>query len=201
MKIHQTIVEVVRGSVTDQDVDAIVNAANTGMRGGGGIDGRIHRAAGPGMMEELIKVAPHGAKTGTLVVTGGHNLKQKFVFHTPGPVWNGGSKGEPELLASCYRSCLEEADRRGLESLAYCSISTGVYGYPISQAAPLAVETVKSFLEAHPQTPLRRVVLAMYGADEFDVFTKALEANPSPQPPPLVGKGEQDLATRQEAGA
>jgi O-acetyl-ADP-ribose deacetylase (regulator of RNase III) len=176
MHINQTTIEVVRGSVTDQDVDAIVNAANTGMRGGGGIDGRIHRAAGPSMMEELIRVAPHGAKTGTVVTTGGHNLKQKFVFHTPGPVWNGGKKGEPELLASCYRSCIEEADRRGLESIGYCSISTGVYGYPIDLAAPLAVKAVVEFLNAQPQTSIRRVVFAMYGADEFDVFSRALEA-------------------------
>src|ERR1700691_1505715 len=107
MRINDTEIEVVRGSVTDQDVDAIVNAANTSMRGGGGIDGRIHRSAGTGMMDELIKGAPHGAKTGQVVVTGGHNLKQHFVFHTPGPVWRGGGSGEPELLASCYRGCLE----------------------------------------------------------------------------------------------
>jgi O-acetyl-ADP-ribose deacetylase (regulator of RNase III) len=175
MKINQTTIEVVRGSVTDQDVDSIVNAANTGMRGGGGIDGRIHRAAGPGMMEELIRVAPHGAKTGTVVVTGGHNLKQKFVFHTPGPVWNGGQRGEPELLAACYRNCIDEADRRGLESIAFCSISTGVYGYPLEQAAPLAARTVQEFIEAHPRTSIRRVIFAMYGADEFEVFVRALE--------------------------
>jgi len=176
MKVNDTIIEVVRGSVTDQDVDAIVNAANTSMRGGGGIDGRIHRAAGPKMMEELIKVAPHGAKTGTVVVTGGYELKQKFVFHTPGPVWRGGGNGEADLLTACYRGCIEEADRRGLESLAYCSISTGVYGYPIDQAAPIAVSAIKEFLQAHPSASLRRVVFAMYGADEFDVFQQALEA-------------------------
>lgn len=180
MQINRTTIEVVRGSVTDQDVDAIVNAANTSMRGGGGIDGRIHRAAGPSMMEELIRIAPHGAKTGTVVVTGGHNLKQRFVFHTPGPVWNGGAKGEPELLASCYRSCVDEADRRGLPSIAFCSISTGIYGYPIDRAASIAIETVKDFLQAHPETPLRRVVFAMYGADEYEVFAKALENLPEP---------------------
>src|ERR1700753_3702720 len=98
VQIDNTTLEVVRGSVTDQEVDAIVNAANTSMRGGGGIDGRIHRAAGPKVREDLIKVAPHGAKTGTVVVTGGHDLKQKFVFHTPGPVWRGGDNGEADLL-------------------------------------------------------------------------------------------------------
>lgn len=186
MQIGQTTIEVVRGSVTDQNVDAIVNAANTGMRGGGGIDGRIHRAAGPSMMEELIRVAPNGAKTGTVVVTGAYNLNSpsggggrgevKFVFHTPGPVWYGGHKGEPDALASSYRSCIDEADRRGLESIGFCSISTGVYAYPLDLAAALAVKTVKEALESHPNTSLRRVVFAMYGENEFDVFSKALEA-------------------------
>src|SRR3569833_114091 len=173
--INETIIQVAHGSVTDQDVDAIVNAANTGMRGGGGIDGRIHRAAGPKMMEELIRVAPHGAKTSEVLVTGGHNLKQKLVFHTAGPVWSGGKKNEPDLLANCYRNCIDAAAKRGLESLAYCSISTGVYRFRIALAAPLAVSTVMDYLRAHASTSLRRVIFAMYGADEFDEFTKALE--------------------------
>ena len=176
MKVNETVIEVVRGSVTDQDVDAIVNAANTSMRGGGGIDGRIHRAAGPKMMEELIRVAPHGAKTGTVVVTGGHDLKQKFVFHTPGPVWRGGKNLEPNQLGDCYGGCLEEADHRGLASIAFCSISTGVYGYPIELAAPLAISVIKIVLGRKPATSLKRVVFAMYGADEFEVFQRALEA-------------------------
>jgi len=174
MKVNETVIEVVRGSVTDQDVDAIVNAANTSMRGGGGIDGRIHRAAGPNMMEELIRVAPQGAKTGDVVVTGAYDLKQKFVFHTPGPVWRGGKNLEAHQLGDCYRGCLEAADRLGLESIAYCSISTGVYGYPIDLAAPLAITIVKFYLERHPETSLRRVLFAMYGADEFEVFSQAL---------------------------
>src|SRR5579883_1324334 len=151
MKINNTTVEVVRGSVTDQPVDAIVNAANTGMQGGGGIDGRIHRAAGPGLMEELARVAPHGAKTGTAVITHAHNLPHKHIIHTPGPVWNGGSRGEPELLASCYRESLKLADQFELESIAFCSISTGVYGYPIEEAAPLTVETVIAYLKDHQE--------------------------------------------------
>lgn len=174
MQVNDTVIEVVRGSVTDQDVDAIVNAANTGMRGGGGIDGRIHRAAGPKMLEELKQAAPHGAKTGTVVVTGGYDLKKKFVFHTPGPVWKDGHSGEPELLVKCYHACVEEADRRGLGSIAFCSISTGVYNYPIERAAPLAIQTVKAFLEEHPQTSVKRVVFAMFGGDEFNVFSEAL---------------------------
>ncbi|MBV9852694.1 MAG: macro domain-containing protein [Armatimonadetes bacterium] len=176
MQINDTIIEVIRGSVLDQGVEAIVNAANTAMRGGGGVDGAIHRAAGRGLMEELIRVAPHGAKTGTAVITGGHNLKQKHVLHTPGPVWNGGNSGEPEKLASCYRSCLDLADANHLTSLAFCSISTGIYGYPLAQAAPLAVRTVADWLRAHPDTSLSRIVFAMYQENEYQVFTEALNA-------------------------
>lgn len=174
MKINNTTIEVVRGSVTDQDVDAIVNAANTGMRGGGGIDGRIHRAAGPALMEELVRVAPNGAKTGTAVITHAHNLPQKHIIHTPGPVWHGGSKGEPDLLVSCYRECLKTAGENDLESIAFCSISTGIYGYPIEEAAALAIETAVEYLKANPETRMRRVVFAMYGEDEFEEFSAAL---------------------------
>jgi len=175
MLVNNTSVEVVRGSVAEQDADAIVNAANTSMRGGGGIDGVIHRAAGKELMKELQRVAPHGAKTGDVVVTGAHNLPQEFILHTPGPVWNGGLKNEKELLARCYRSCMKAADDRGLESVAFCSISTGVYRFPIEQAAPLAVETVVTFLQEHPETSLRRVVFAMFGDREYAEFSSALE--------------------------
>ncbi len=176
MQINHTTIEVVRGSVIDQGVDAIVNAANTAMRGGGGVDGAIHRAAGKALMAELIEVAPHGAKTGTAVITGGHHLKQKHVLHTPGPVWNGGHRGEADLLASCYRSCLEVADKHHLTSLAFCSISTGVYRFPLHQAAPIAVRTVVDSLRAHPDTPLTRIIFAMYQENEYDAFTQALAA-------------------------
>lgn len=175
MKIENTTVEVVRGSVTDQEVDAIVNAANTGMRGGGGIDGRIHRAAGPALLDELRRVAPNGAKTGDVVVTRAHNLPHKHIVHTPGPVWRGGTRGEPELLASCYRESLKAADDYEVESIAFCSISTGVYGYPIEEAAPLAVQTAIDYLKKNPSTGLRRVVFAMYGEEEYEEFSAALE--------------------------
>lgn len=176
MQIYNTTVEVVRGSVLAQDVEAIVNAANTSMRGGGGVDGAIHRAAGKGLMAELIQVAPHGAKTGTAVFTGGHDLKQAYVIHTPGPYWNGGNSGEADKLASSYRSCLEKADEKRVKSLAFCSISTGIYGYPLDQAAPLAVATVKEYLCRRPDTSLERVVFAMFQDTEFRAFTQALEA-------------------------
>ncbi len=174
MQINTTEVSVVRGSVLEQDVDVLVNAANTRMRGGGGVDGAIHRAAGPGLLEELVQMAPNGAETGTALLTHGHHLKQPYVLHTPGPVWHGGSHGEPDLLASCYRSCLEVADRQGLESIAFCSISTGIYGYPLEDAAPLALAAVRDFLLAHPHTSLKRVLFAMYGEQEYRVFAQAL---------------------------
>jgi O-acetyl-ADP-ribose deacetylase (regulator of RNase III) len=174
VKINNTTIEVVQGSVLEQDVEAIVNAANTAMRGGGGVDGAIHRAAGRGLMAELERAAPNGAKTGTAVLTGGHHLKQSYIIHTPGPVWKGGGSQEADKLASCYRSCLVVADQQGLTSLAFCSISTGIYGYPLSQAAPLAVETVTEYLHAHPETSLTRIVFAMYQALEYTAFTEAV---------------------------
>ncbi len=176
MTTHKTTIEIVRGSVLEQDVEAVVNAANTAMRGGGGIDGAIHRAAGRGLMEELIRAAPHGAKTGSAVLTGGHNLRQSYIIHTPGPVWNGGGSKEAERLASSYRSCLEKADEKGLTSIAFCSISTGIYGYPLAKAAPIALATVRGYLDAHPETTLTRVVFAMFQAQEYEMFTKAWQA-------------------------
>lgn len=174
MKIHNTTIEVVSGSVIEQDVEAIVNAANTAMRGGGGVDGAIHRAAGRQLMNELIRVAPHGAKTGTAVITPGFALKQDYVIHTPGPVWNGGQNGEPEKLAASYRACLELADKKGVKSIAFCSISTGVYHYPLGQAAPLALETVAEYLNEHLDTCLTRVVFAMYQDAEYAAYRDAL---------------------------
>lgn len=176
MITHNTTIEIVRGSVVEQDVDAIVNAANTAMQGGGGIDGVIHRAAGKGLMAELRRVAPNGAKTGAAVLTGGHNLKQPYIIHTPGPVWKGGRAKEAEKLAMCYRSCLEKAEEKGLTSIAFCSVSTGVYGYPLPLAAPVALGVVKEYLDSHPDTSLERVVFAMYQAPEFQAFTQAWDA-------------------------
>jgi len=172
----RTTIEIVRGSVVDQDVDAVVNAANTAMRGGGGVDGAIHRAAGKGLLAELQRVAPNGAKTGAAVLTGGHNLEQPYILHTPGPVWRGGRSGEADKLASSYRSCLEKAEEKGLKSIAFCSISTGVYGYPLPLAAPLALKTVGEYLKARPDTSLERIVFAMYQAPEFQAFTQAWDA-------------------------
>ncbi len=175
-QIHKTSIEIVQGSVIEQDVDVVVNAANTALRGGGGIDGVIHKVAGKPLMAELIRVAPNGTKTGSAVLTKGFGLKQPYILHTPGPVWKGGGANEAVKLASCYRSCLEKADEKGLTSIAFCSISTGIYGYPINDAAPLALQTAVNYLETHPETTLRRVVFALYQEPEYRAFLKAWEA-------------------------
>jgi len=161
-------IEIVRGSLLDQDVDAIVNAANTMMRGGGGIDGAIHRAAGPKLLLELQKVAPRGCRTGEVVVTGGHATPFKFILHTPGPIWRGGGANEDDLLASCYRKSVERAAELGVRSLAFPSISTGAYGFPIDRAAPIALRAVRE-----GDAKLDRIVFAMFGAHEHQAFLDA----------------------------
>ncbi len=166
-------VEVVRGSVLEQDVEAVVNAANTTMRGGGGIDGQVHRRGGPELTRELAERAPRGARTSEVVVTGGHNLPQRYVLHVAGPVWQGGQSGEPDLLAACYRNCLDKAEKLGLESVGFCSISTGAYGYPLENAAPLVVRVISEWVEAHPDTSLRRIVLTLFRPEEYAAFSRA----------------------------
>ena len=173
MKINNTTVEVVHESMMHQKVDAIVNAANPALADGGGITGKIFEAAGKGLPAEIRQKYPQGAPTGTAVITCGHDLKQPYIIHTPGPVWHGGNSGEPGLLASSYRSCLEVADVQKLKSIAFCSISTGNYLYPLDKAAPLALKTVRDYLKAHPETTLERVVFAMFMPDEFAAFMKA----------------------------
>ena len=150
-------IELVQGDITTQRVDAIVNAANNSLLGGGGVDGAIHRAAGPQLIEECRKIG--GCPTGEARLTGGYGLPAKHVIHTVGPVYGGGRQGEAELLAACYRNSLETAQRAGLTSIAFPSISTGAYGYPITEACPIALNVTAEVLAGTDQIELVRFVL------------------------------------------
>jgi O-acetyl-ADP-ribose deacetylase (regulator of RNase III) len=163
--------EAERGDITRQRVDAIVNAANESLLGGGGVDGAIHRAAGPGLLDECRALG--GCPTGEARVTGGHRLPARWIIHTVGPVWHGGNSGEPERLESCYRSVLREARRLGVRSIAFPSISTGAYGYPIERAARLAVQTVRDKL-ARATGPIDIVRFVCFSEADLRVYREAL---------------------------
>ena len=152
----KTRIEIVQGDITVQKVDAIANAANTTLLGGGGVDGAIHRAAGPELLAECRTLG--GCATGEAKITKGYRLPAKYVLHTPGPVWHGGRNNEDELLASCYLSCLQLASEYGCRTVAFPSISTGVYHFPLERAAGSAVGTIAVYLETHPEIELARMV-------------------------------------------
>ena len=165
-----------QGDITRQQVDAVVNAANSSLLGGGGVDGAIHRAGGPAILEECkqIRARQGECPTGEAVITTGGNLPAQYVIHTVGPVWAGGGKGEPELLANCYRNSLRIATEKGLRSIAFPNISTGVYGYPKDQAAKVAVQTVKAYLKAQ-ETGLERIVFVCFDEENYRLYQRLLE--------------------------
>ena len=169
-------IDVVEGDITRLDVDAIVNAANESLLGGGGVDGAIHRAAGPELLAECRSL--HGCPTGEAKITRGYRLKARHVIHTVGPVWHGGTSGEPDLLARCYRNSLALAEKHGLKSIAFPAISTGVYRFPADRAAGIAVATVADALGAAPG--VTKVIFCCFSRDSARLHEAALGAFGSP---------------------
>ena len=165
-------IQVIQGDITRQEADAIVNAANTSLLGGGGVDGAIHRAAGPELLAECRTL--HGCATGKAKITGGYRLPAKHVIHTPGPVWHGGGHGEDELLASCYRSCLELASENACETVDFPSISTGVYHFPLERASRIAIATIAAYLARHPE--IKRVRMVCFDERTRQCYQRALDA-------------------------
>ena len=164
-------IQLVEGDITRRDVDAIVNAANSSLLGGGGVDGAIHRAAGPRLVAECATLL--GCRTGEAKITKGYSLPAKRVIHTVGPVWQGGQANEDLLLAACYRNSLRLAVRHGIRTIAFPSISTGAYGFPMERAARIAVDEVRRFLAANPNA-LDRVELVSFGKDAYERYRKIL---------------------------
>ncbi|WP_414624354.1 O-acetyl-ADP-ribose deacetylase [Calothrix sp. CCY 0018] len=162
--------EVILNDITKLKIDAIVNAANTSLLGGGGVDGAIHRAAGKELVMECRSLG--GCKTGDAKLTKGYNLPARFIIHTVGPVWQGGNNGEPELLANCYRKCIQIAAEQKFESLAFPCISTGIYGYPKDKAAEIAVKTCSEELEKN--NCMLKVIFCCFGKDNSEIYKRIL---------------------------
>jgi O-acetyl-ADP-ribose deacetylase (regulator of RNase III) len=171
IEIGDSVLELVEGDITKQKVDAIVNAANTSLLGGGGVDGAIHRAAGPQLLEECRTLG--GCATGSAKITRGYKLPARHVIHAVGPVYRDGKHNEPALLASAYRTCLELASKNNCASVAFPAISTGVYGYPREEAARIAFRTIIDYVRAHPEIKLVRYVL--FGTRAFEEHQRVLE--------------------------
>jgi O-acetyl-ADP-ribose deacetylase (regulator of RNase III) len=161
-------IEVIQGDITKLNVDAIVNAANCSLLGGGGVDGAIHRAAGPELLRACIPL--NGCKTGEAKITPGFRLPAKFVIHTPGPIYNDGLHGEPALLESCYKSCLALAEENGCETVAFPAISTGVYGYPWEEATEIAVKTVREF----PAKIVKKAIFCCFSAEMEKIYKRVM---------------------------
>ena len=175
LTVNKTKVSTIQGDITKQSTDAIVNAANPSLMGGGGVDGAIHRAAGPAILEECKKIVAKQGRlpTGKAVITTGGNLKAQYVIHTVGPIWHGGSKNESELLKSAYYECLKVATETKLASISFPSISTGAYGYPVDEAARIAATTVVSFLKEQA-TSLKEVVFVLFDSRTYESYSSAL---------------------------
>jgi len=177
--VNKTKISVIEGDITGQATDAIVNAANSGLMGGGGVDGAIHRTGGPAILEECKKIVARQGRlpTGQAVITTGGNLKARYVIHTVGPIWHGGSSNEPELLRSAYYECLKLATANKLASISFPSISTGAYGYPVDEAVKIAVNTVVSFLKKQV-TSLKEVVFVLFDSQTHQNYRSALPVYP-----------------------
>jgi len=173
-QVGKASLQIVKGDITDIDADAIVNAANSSLMGGGGVDGAIHRKGGPKISEECKRIRetewPDGLPTGKAVITSGGNLRAKYVIHTVGPVWLGGFHAEAEMLKQAYRNSLRLATTKGLKTIAFPSISTGAYGYPIEDASRTAVDTIKSFLEKEDK--LERVMMVLFSDADYKVYSE-----------------------------
>jgi len=176
-RVGKTTIRILQGDITDQATDAIVNAANSTLMGGGGVDGAIHRRGGPRILEECKRIRatqwPQGLPTGKAVITTGGNLKAKYVIHTVGPIWHGGRSGEPELLRDCYVNSLKLAVENGIKSIAFPSISTGAFGYPIEEASSVALATVKEFLET--SDALEEIVFVLFSQSAFNLYLNKAE--------------------------
>lgn len=171
-QIHHRILELVQGDITEQDVDAIVNAANSGLAGGSGVDGAIHKAGGPSIMEETHKKFPQGCPTGSAVLTAGGKLKARHVIHAVGPKWNGGGHGEDMQLADAYKDSLRLAREQGLKTIAFPSISTGAYNFPLDRAAGIALQAVIDHLRA--ETSLETVRFVLFDEATFKTYEREL---------------------------
>jgi O-acetyl-ADP-ribose deacetylase (regulator of RNase III) len=172
--VPQRRIEVIQGDITRLAVDAIVNAANNTLLGGGGVDGAIHRAAGPGLLEECRTL--NGCPTGQAKITKGYDLPARWVIHTVGPVWRGGANREDALLAECYRNSLALAVQHGIETIAFPAISTGAYGFPLDRATRIAVDETFRFLQG--TDAIKRVIFVCHGEEAFEAYNRAVSALP-----------------------
>lgn len=176
VNINKSKLTLVVGDITKQEVDAVVNAANSSLMGGGGVDGAIHRAAGPKLHEECMEIVKKqgGCPTGEAVITSGGNMPAKYVIHTVGPIWYGGNANEPELLANCYKNSLKLAVKNGIKTIAFPSISTGAFGYPVEKAAVTAIKSVKDFLENNDE--INEVIFVLFNDAIYKSYESVLKS-------------------------